>query len=59
LIDDMFVWGDDIAIIERMREIQAMGIDELMVTLHPVDDPMAEQTRLLRLLSRFANHALA
>jgi hypothetical protein len=25
-----------------------------MVTLHPVGDPMAEQTRLLRLLSQFA-----
>jgi alkanesulfonate monooxygenase SsuD/methylene tetrahydromethanopterin reductase-like flavin-dependent oxidoreductase (luciferase family) len=55
LIDDMFVWGDDVTIMERLREIRAMGIDELMVTLHPVGDPMAEQTRLLRLLSRFAS----
>jgi F420-dependent oxidoreductase-like protein len=54
LIDDMFVWGDDATIIKRLYEIRAMGIDELMVTLHPVGDPMAEQTRLLRLLSQFA-----
>ncbi|NDJ77632.1 MAG: LLM class flavin-dependent oxidoreductase [Chloroflexi bacterium] len=56
LIDDMFVWGDDATILERLSEIRAMGIDELMVTLHPVGDPMAEQTRLLHLISEFARH---
>lgn len=52
-IQDMFVYGDDAAILARLGEIRAMGIDELMVTLHPVGDPMAEQTHLLGLIAAF------
>ncbi len=54
LIDDLFVSGDADTIAERLEAIHASGIDELMVTIHPVADPVAEVWALFRLLGQLA-----
>jgi alkanesulfonate monooxygenase SsuD/methylene tetrahydromethanopterin reductase-like flavin-dependent oxidoreductase (luciferase family) len=50
LVEQLLVYGDDAAIVERIRSAHAAGIDDVMVHLLPVEDPMTEQTGLLRLL---------
>ncbi len=54
LIDDLFVAGDAEGIKARLREIHRAGVDELMITIHPVADPLAEATAILQIVADLA-----
>jgi F420-dependent oxidoreductase-like protein len=54
LLDELVVSGSPDAVAARLREIQAAGIDELLVMRIDVADSDAEETALLGLLAREA-----
>lgn len=55
LVDELFAWGDPDTIKQRLRDVHAMGIDEVMVTVHPVNDPMMEIGAVMQLVGEVAN----
>jgi hypothetical protein len=50
LLDALVVAGDAPRVAARLAEIQAQGLDELLVMLVPVADADAEEVALLRVL---------
>lgn len=50
LLDHLVVWGDDAEVRSRLNAAFAGGIDELLITLYPADDPAGEEARLCRIL---------
>jgi alkanesulfonate monooxygenase SsuD/methylene tetrahydromethanopterin reductase-like flavin-dependent oxidoreductase (luciferase family) len=42
LVDELFVWGSEARIGDRLRAILATGIDELMLTFYPARDAQKE-----------------
>ncbi|MCC6174032.1 MAG: LLM class flavin-dependent oxidoreductase [Chloroflexi bacterium] len=54
LVHELVVSGSADAVEARLREIQAAGVDELIVTLVTVADGQAEETALIGVLARAA-----
>ena len=54
LLDELVVSGSEATVAARLREIQAAGVDELIVTPLGVADAEAEELALVRLLGREA-----
>ena len=54
LLDELVVSGSPEAITARLQEIQAAGVDELLIMQVAVADEAAEETRLIELLGRAA-----
>lgn len=52
LLDELVVSGGPAAVASRLREIQAAGVDELVITQVTVTDEAAEETALIELLAR-------
>jgi alkanesulfonate monooxygenase SsuD/methylene tetrahydromethanopterin reductase-like flavin-dependent oxidoreductase (luciferase family) len=52
LVNELFVYGDTGSIAARLREIHAAGVDEIMVTIHPVHDPLAEFATTVEMLGQ-------
>jgi alkanesulfonate monooxygenase SsuD/methylene tetrahydromethanopterin reductase-like flavin-dependent oxidoreductase (luciferase family) len=50
LIDELFAWGDADTIAARLRAAHEAGVDEVMVTVHPVSDPATEETKAMELI---------
>jgi F420-dependent oxidoreductase-like protein len=50
LVDALVVAGDEAGVQQRMRELLASGLDELLITLIPVADEERERQQLLRLI---------
>ena len=51
LLDHLVVWGDDAEVRSRLNAAFSGGIDELLITLYPADDPADEEARLCRILA--------
>lgn len=54
LLDELVVSGSREAVTARLHEVQAAGVDELLVTLVTVRDATAEEDMLIDLLARAA-----
>ena len=54
LLDELVVSGSPDAVASRLHEIQAAGVDELLLMQIPVQDADAEDDALLGLLAREA-----
>ena len=54
LLDELVVSGTPDQVTARLQEIQAAGVDELLVMLIPVGDAAAEENALIDLLGRAA-----
>ncbi len=54
LFDELVVAGDADIVAQRLRAIQAAGVDEILVTHVPIDDAAGEEAALVRLLGRLA-----
>jgi alkanesulfonate monooxygenase SsuD/methylene tetrahydromethanopterin reductase-like flavin-dependent oxidoreductase (luciferase family) len=52
LIDAVVIGGDDDAIAEGLRQRLDRGMDELLLSLVPTDDPRADEAALLRIVAR-------
>jgi F420-dependent oxidoreductase-like protein len=52
LVDSLIVTGADAAIAGRLRELLDGDLDELLLTLVPLDDEGADRTRLFRLVGQ-------
>jgi alkanesulfonate monooxygenase SsuD/methylene tetrahydromethanopterin reductase-like flavin-dependent oxidoreductase (luciferase family) len=52
LLDALIVAGEEGRIVERLRALRAVGLDELMVMLVPVADEVTEMERLVQLVGR-------
>jgi alkanesulfonate monooxygenase SsuD/methylene tetrahydromethanopterin reductase-like flavin-dependent oxidoreductase (luciferase family) len=52
LIASLVVSGDDAAIADRLRELLAAGLDELLVMPVPVTDATGELARLTKLVGQ-------
>ncbi|WP_069801276.1 LLM class flavin-dependent oxidoreductase [Thermogemmatispora onikobensis] len=50
LIRNLVVWGDETTVADRLRELLAQGLDELVVTPVPLVDDQRELERLMELL---------
>ncbi|HEY9847544.1 MAG TPA: LLM class flavin-dependent oxidoreductase [Candidatus Caenarcaniphilales bacterium] len=50
LVDSLIVSGNEATVAERLTELLAAGLDELMVTLVPIKDAVDEMTRLMHLI---------
>ncbi|MBE3566958.1 MAG: LLM class flavin-dependent oxidoreductase [Thermogemmatispora sp.] len=50
LIRNLVVWGDEASVADRLRELLAQGLDELIVTLVPLADDRRELVQLMELL---------
>ncbi|HKV03213.1 MAG TPA: LLM class flavin-dependent oxidoreductase [Ktedonobacteraceae bacterium] len=50
LVDALVVAGDEASVQQRMRELLAGGLDELLIVLVPVADEVRERQQLLRLI---------
>jgi probable F420-dependent oxidoreductase len=50
LIDALFAWGSAEQIAERLVAARDAGVDEVMVTLHPAEDPVKETAAGFELL---------
>ena len=55
LLDALVVSGSPTRVAARLREIQAAGVDELLIMLVSVADPRAEEAELIRLLAEAAS----
>ncbi len=53
-IQEMVAWGDSRAIADRIEELHQAGIDEIMVDVHSVSDPVAEETAVINLIGELA-----
>lgn len=51
-VDDLLVSGDETAVAARLRQLLALGLDELLLTVVPRGDIGAERSRLFRLLGQ-------
>jgi F420-dependent oxidoreductase-like protein len=51
LLDHLVVWGDDAEVRSRLTAAFDGGIDELLITLYPADNPADEEARLCRILA--------
>ena len=52
LIDSLVVSGDEAVIADRLTDLLAMGLDELLVMPIPVTDPTGEPYQLARLIGQ-------
>jgi alkanesulfonate monooxygenase SsuD/methylene tetrahydromethanopterin reductase-like flavin-dependent oxidoreductase (luciferase family) len=52
LIDNIVIMGDETTITGRLAELLDSGLDELLLTIVPLDDEAADRSRLLRLIGR-------
>jgi len=52
LVEKVFVYGDGARIKERLQEILALGIDELVVSLSEIADSVQERVHLIRLIGQ-------
>ncbi|MBI1880334.1 MAG: hypothetical protein HYR94_19295 [Chloroflexi bacterium] len=52
LVEQVFVYGDDARIKDRLQEILALGIDELVVSLSELADRVQERVHLIRLIGQ-------
>lgn len=52
LLDHLVVSGSDEAIVDRLTELLAQGLDELLVMLVHGDDQQAEEQRLMQIIGR-------
>ena len=52
LVDSLIVTGEDAAIVSRLQELLDGGLDELLLTLVPLDDEAADRTRLFQLVGQ-------
>ncbi|MFO1376744.1 MAG: LLM class flavin-dependent oxidoreductase [Steroidobacteraceae bacterium] len=52
LIREMFIFGDETTIRQRLLDMYAQGADELQVMLCPVNDPTAEALAIMRVIGR-------
>jgi len=52
LVEQVFVYGDDARIKDRLQEILALGIDELVVSLSELADSVQERVHLIRLIGQ-------
>jgi F420-dependent oxidoreductase-like protein len=52
LVDSLIVSGNEATVTERLNELLAAGLDELMVTLVPIKDAVDELTRLMHLIGQ-------
>jgi hypothetical protein len=52
LVDSLIVSGNEATVTERLTELLAAGLDELMITLVPVKDAVDELTRLMHLIGQ-------
>jgi F420-dependent oxidoreductase-like protein len=52
LVDNLVAMGDESAVAARLDELLAAGLDELLLTVVPLDDEAAERTRLFGLVGR-------
>jgi alkanesulfonate monooxygenase SsuD/methylene tetrahydromethanopterin reductase-like flavin-dependent oxidoreductase (luciferase family) len=52
LVDSLIVSGNEATVTERLNELLAAGLDELMVTLVPIKDAVDEMTRLMHLIGQ-------
>jgi hypothetical protein len=52
LVDSLIVSGNEATVTERLNELLAAGLDELMVTLVPVINAGDELTRLMHLIGQ-------
>lgn len=50
LIDNLVVWGDEATIASRLAQILDSGIDELLLTSIPAQNPTEERTGLINLI---------
>jgi alkanesulfonate monooxygenase SsuD/methylene tetrahydromethanopterin reductase-like flavin-dependent oxidoreductase (luciferase family) len=50
LIDNLVVMGDEASVTARLKALLASGLDELLLNNLPALDPIAERTRLIRLI---------
>jgi alkanesulfonate monooxygenase SsuD/methylene tetrahydromethanopterin reductase-like flavin-dependent oxidoreductase (luciferase family) len=53
-IHEMIAWGDSRAIADRVEELHQAGIDEIMIDVHAVSDPIAEETAVINLIGELA-----
>jgi alkanesulfonate monooxygenase SsuD/methylene tetrahydromethanopterin reductase-like flavin-dependent oxidoreductase (luciferase family) len=53
-IHEMIAWGDSRAIADRVEELHQAGIDEIMIDVHSVSDPIAEETAVINLIGELA-----
>jgi alkanesulfonate monooxygenase SsuD/methylene tetrahydromethanopterin reductase-like flavin-dependent oxidoreductase (luciferase family) len=52
LVDSLIVSGNETTVTERLNELLAAGLDELMVNLVPIKDETDEMTRLMHLIGQ-------
>jgi len=52
LVEKVFIYGDDARIKDRLQEILALGIDELVVSLSELADSVQERVHLIRLIGQ-------
>jgi len=52
LVESLIVSGNEATVTERLTELLAAGLDELMVTLVPIKDAVDELTRLMHLIGQ-------
>jgi F420-dependent oxidoreductase-like protein len=52
LVDSLIVSGNEATVTERLTELLAAGLDELMVNLVPIKDETDELTRLMHLIGQ-------
>jgi probable F420-dependent oxidoreductase len=52
LVEQVFVYGDEIRIKDRLQEILALGIDELVVSLSEIADSVQGRGHLIRLIGQ-------
>jgi alkanesulfonate monooxygenase SsuD/methylene tetrahydromethanopterin reductase-like flavin-dependent oxidoreductase (luciferase family) len=53
LVDSLIVSGNEATVAERLTELLAAGLDELMITLVPIkDEAVDELTRLMHLIGQ-------
>ena len=52
LVESLIVSGNEATVTERLTELLAAGLDELMITLVPVKDAVDELTRLMHLIGQ-------
>lgn len=54
LIDDLAVWGDETAVRDRLAELPALGIDEVLVSIVNLTEDPASMARTLEVLGEIA-----
>ncbi|WP_246035723.1 LLM class flavin-dependent oxidoreductase [Dictyobacter kobayashii] len=57
LIKEMFIYGTEETIIDRLASMYEAGINELQIAVYPAQDPAYEEGAVMELLGRFARQA--